>query len=52
MRRETAELIIEFLGDYFSNLYGSGLGRMDMTEHDDNSLLDSVLKIAKEGDQR
>jgi hypothetical protein len=50
MRRETAELIIEFLGDYFSNLFGEGLGRMDMTEHDDNALVDRVLKIAKEGE--
>jgi hypothetical protein len=52
MKRETAELIIEYLGDYYSNLYNDGLDRSDMDEHEDNVLIDKVLKIASEGNKK
>ena len=46
MKRETAESIVEFLGDYFSNLYEEGSDRHNMSEHAENALVDGVLKIA------
>jgi len=52
MKRETAEHIIEYIGDYFSNLYSEGYDRSDMNEHAENALTDAVLKIAKAGDQK
>ena len=51
MKRETAEHIVEVIGDYFSNLYSEGYDRSDMSEHAENVLIDEVLKIAAAGEK-
>ena len=52
MKRSTAETIVEYVKDCIVNVYENGNDCSDISIEFEESMIDKVLKLAKEGDLR